>query len=342
MKKQVLFLLQFFILTLTFAQPSELIMKSGSKGYYLEHTTAVHEGLYPIGRMYNVHPKHIAGFNSIDINKGLSIGQKINIPLSDTNFNQTGNKGVPVYYKTTEKEGLLSISNRNNKVQLNNLRNWNNLSGDQAPAGTSLIIGFLITNEMKDRVVVIADKKKETVAPPVEEKKKEVVEVKKEPEVKNEEPKKIEPIIIKEDIKKTEPEAKKEAPQVIKEEPKKMETVAEKKQENNPNESGYFKIHFYQQIKSSPVTKEQTVTSSIFKTASGWQDEKYYLLINGVQPGTIVKLTNPTSNKIIFAKVLYAMESIKQNLGLDMRISDAAASALAITETDKFILKVNY
>ena len=105
MKKQVLFLLQFFILTLTFAQPSELIMKSGSKGYYLEHTTAVHEGLYPIGRMYNVHPKHIAGFNSIDINKGLSIGQKINIPLSDTNFNQTGNN-LSIY-----NSGANSISN---------------------------------------------------------------------------------------------------------------------------------------------------------------------------------------------------------------------------------------
>jgi hypothetical protein len=36
------------------------------------------------------------------------------------------------------------------------------------------------------------------------------------------------------------------------------------------------------------------------------------------------------------------MDKIRQNQGVDMRISDAAASSLAVSETDKFILKVNY
>jgi hypothetical protein len=61
-----------------------------------------------------------------------------------------------------------------------------------------------------------------------------------------------------------------------------------------------------------------------------------------VDPGTIVKIINPGNNKILYAKVLYNMESIRQNQGLDIRISDAAAAALAISETDKFIVKVNY
>ena len=83
----------------------DLVIKSGSKGLYLEHKVAAKEGLFPIGRMYNVHPRHIANFNGIDFNKGLAIGQKINIPLTDTNFKQDVNKGVPVYY-ITEKESL--------------------------------------------------------------------------------------------------------------------------------------------------------------------------------------------------------------------------------------------
>ena len=66
-----------FFYSFIFSQ--ELLVKSGSKGMYLEHKVAAKEGLFPIGRMYNVHPRHIANFNGIDFNKGLAIGQKINI-----------------------------------------------------------------------------------------------------------------------------------------------------------------------------------------------------------------------------------------------------------------------
>ena len=106
--------------------------------------------------------------------------------------------------------------------------------------------------------------------------------------------------------------------------------------------SGYFKNHYDQQLRQQPSRKEETVTSGIFKTTSGWVDNKYYLLIDKVQPGTIVKITNPANSKIIFAKVLGEMSSIKQNDGLNIRISSAGASALEIAEDDKFIVKVNY
>ena len=160
--------------------------------------------------------------------------------------------------------------------------------------------------------------------------------INKEADLKKEEPKKEEP-------KKVEPEIKKEEPPVVKEEPKKTDPVVTKQPETiNDEGTGYFKNNFFQQVKASPVKKEQTVTSSIFKTISGWQDGKYYLLINGVEPGTIVKITNPSNSKTVYAKVLYSMDKIRENQGVDIRISDAAASTLAVSETDKFILKVNY
>ena len=105
---------------------------------------------------------------------------------------------------------------------------------------------------------------------------------------------------------------------------------------------GYFKNHFEQQSKLSAPTKDETVTASIFKTLSGWEDGKYYLLIDNVQPGTIVGIINPSNNKAIYAKVLGEMSGIRQNQGLDIRISNAGAAALDITEQDKFIVKVNY
>ena len=107
-------------------------------------------------------------------------------------------------------------------------------------------------------------------------------------------------------------------------------------------EFGYFKPQFEQQSKTTPAAKNETVTAGIFKTTTGWQDTKYYLLMDQLQPGTIVKIINPGNNKAIYAKVLGKMSGIRQNEGLDIRISNAAASMLEITEQDKFIVNVNY
>ena len=335
MKKLLTFVLP--LLTCSFAIAQDLIIKSGSKGLYIEHKVAAKEGLFPIGRMYNVHPRHIANFNGIDFNKGLAIGQQINIPLSDTNFKQTVNKGVPVYYKPIDKETLANISAKT-KAQVDNLKGWNSIAADNVSAGAKLIVGFLITNEMQDKVVTITPKvivaeesvsnvkKQESSKQPVAEVNN---NVKTEESVSN--------------VKKQEESKKLTESDVKKEEPKKTEPVVVKQPGKISDDgTGYFKNNFYQQVKAAPASKEQTVTSSIFKTTSGWQDGKYYLLINGVEPGTIVKITNPSNNKIVFAKVLYAMDKIRENQGVEMRISDAAASSLAVSETDKFILKVNY
>ncbi len=313
MKKYLFILFQFFIVTVSFSQPAELLIKKGPSGPYLEHKAAAKEGLFPLGRLYNVHPRHIAAFNNIDFNKGLSVGQLIKIPLTDTNFNQANNKGVPIYYKTTGKESLANISIKNNKVQLSNLRAWNHLTDDNISPDSKLVIGFLVSSEVQDNTVATEEKKTEIIPAPATEKK----------EIVQEEKKKI--------VEEKKEEPKKNTPEVVTKEEKPVDV-----------EGGFFRNYFNQQIKQSPITKEQTLTAAVFKSANGWQDAKYYLLINGVEPGTIVKITNPANNKMVYAKVLYPMEGIRQNEGLDVRISDATAAALSISETDKFVVKVNY
>src|SRR6185436_1963332 len=104
MKKLMTLTLLLILSLFIFSQDMEI--KSGAKGFYLVHKVAPKEGLFPLGRMYNVHPRHIANFNGIDFNKGLAIGQLINIPLSDTNFKQGVNTGVPVYYIPGSKESV--------------------------------------------------------------------------------------------------------------------------------------------------------------------------------------------------------------------------------------------
>ena len=299
-----------------FAQSGELLIRSSSKGLYLEHTVSPRENFYSIGRLYNVKPKELAAFNGLDMTKGLNIGQALQIPLTRDNFIQTGNKGAPVYYTVGDKEALRKVSANNNKVALENLRKWNGLSSDDVSTGSNLVVGFLVGSEIKTTLAKV-DPKKEEKKKKKEEKNKGTID-EKQPEM-----------IVTRPEKKTEPQ-----------EVKRVETARENQM--GPSDAGYFRTYFEQQIKTYPVTKDQTVTSGIFKTASGWQDGKYYALMDKIEPGTIIKIINPINNKTIYAKVLGEMSGIRQNLGLNIRISNAAASALEISETDKFIVKVNY
>ena len=238
MKKLITVQVALFTLISSFSQSGDLIINSGPKGAYLIHSVAAKEGLFPLGRKYNVHPRHIANFNGIDFNKGLSIGQQIRIPLSDTNFKQTVNKGVPVYYKVSEKESLANISAKT-KAQQGNLRGWNNLSADNVSSGTKLIVGFLITNELQDRVVTITPKTL-VVEESVSNVKKQESSEKKQPatEVKS-------GVVVEEsvsNVKKQEESKKQLEPEIKKEEPKKTEPVVVKQPETIKDDgSGYFK-----------------------------------------------------------------------------------------------------
>jgi murein DD-endopeptidase MepM/ murein hydrolase activator NlpD len=327
------------------AQPGELMIKSGSGGLYLDHKIAPKEGLYAIGRLYNVHPKSIADYNKIDLYAGLNIGQVIHIPLSDTNFTQKSTNGTPVYYTTQANEGLVKVSNASNKVSIQKLRDWNGLKSDNIAAGKKIIVGFLVSKEMaavsmNNRVKLPPVKQEEKSIVKTEPEKEKVVKIKAadekaqaEVKAKSEEEK---PVVKTEPVKETIQETKQDA--------KKTEPVFAKEEMVVPagTEEGYFKRSFDQQIKAIPVSKNETVTSGIFKTTSGWQDAKYYLLIDKVATGTIVKIINPENNKAVYAKVLGEMNGIRQNQGLNIRISNSASTALGVADTEKFIVKLNY
>ena len=136
-----------------------------------------------------------------------------------------------------------------------------------------------------------------------------------------------------EEVRTKEPEKKTE-PAVTKSQPPPMAV--------NDGNGGYFRPLFEKQVKAQPLSSDETATAGIFKTASGWQDAKYYALMDRVEPGTIVRIVNPSNNKAVYAKVLGEMSGIRQNQGYNLRLSNAAASALDINDTEKFIVRVNY
>ena len=71
--------------------------------------------------------------------------------------------------------------------------------------------------------------------------------------------------------------------------------------------------------------KSSSGQAGIFKSTSGWQDGKYYALMNNATVGTIVKVTDQPSGKIVYVKVLGQLPDMKESANLAIRISNAAA-----------------
>lgn len=332
MKRLLILLLSFPLWCV--AQNTPLVAEGVSPNLYLSHTVQAKENYYSIGRMYNISPKEIAPFNNLQLEKGLSLNQVLKVPLQEINFLQTGNAAadevlIPVYHTVIEKEGLYRISVNYNKVLLETLKHWNNIKSDAVPQGTRLIVGYLKVKTALSPLASMAKTKPADIA------------IKEQSVVKKETPvvvKEVEPIkknisVIKEPV--VVP-AKKDPPVVVKE----VEPVQSKVVTSKTFNGGFFKTVFDQQQKKDAVVNENGI-AAVFKSNSGWQDGKYYCLHNSAAPGTIIKITNTANGKTVYAKVLDVIPDIKQNNGLLIRISNAAAQELGVGET-RFDCTLNF
>lgn len=291
------------------------------------HTVAAKESFYSIGRLYNVHPKDLASYNNIPFEKGLTIGQTIKIPpasnaapmpavaapvaetpkpapvvKTETVKTNITASGSPVYHTVAAKEGLYGISKKYN-ASIADIKKWNNLSSDGLTIGMNLVVGYGGSNAQPADQAVISKPVPEV---------KQAVETPKVQEVK-------------------------EMP-VAKEQPKPIvkEAVVEKGPANFSG--GSFKSAYNQQKSASVQDKGQ---AGIFKSTSGWDDGKYYCLHNSAPAGSFIKITNPANNKAVYAKVLDLIPDLKQNNGIIIRISNAAASELGVSGNN-FDCVLNY
>ncbi len=140
-------------------------------------------------------------------------------------------------------------------------------------------------------------------------------------------------------------EPKKESPVVVKEEPKPVVQKEEVKQPVKQPEpvatkgDGFNGGAFRSLFRDSG--KQESGTAGMFKSTSGWEDGKYYCLHNKAQAGTIIKVTNRANGRSVYAKVLDVIPDIKQNEGMALRISNAAASELG-AGIENFDCTINY
>ena len=310
------------------AQNQLLIVEGKSPELYIKHIVAAKENYYSVGRLYNVSPKDLAPYNGLTFEKGFSVGQIIKIPLAPNNFSQgeapTENEAlVPVYHVMRAKEGLFRVSVNYNKVPLDALKKWNNLSGDAVSTGSKIIIGYL--KVLKDQSPLASEGLKiipKDLSTRPSNDKKQVVNSDSNRE-KNE-------IVTEEDTKEIKP--------TVQAKPAEALTVTPSGTINF--NGGKFKTLFTDQTKNRSLQSENGVAAT-FKTTSGWQDGKYYCFHNTAVPGTIMKITNNANGKTIYAKVLDAIPDIKQNSGLLIRISNSAADELGVND-NKFDCSISY
>lgn len=305
------------------AQSSDLNVQSEEGKLFLNHTVAAKENLYSIGRLYNISPKEIAPVNGLTTSSGLEINQVIKIPLTAANFAQQGTAKadeafVPLYHTVLEKEGLFRIGQNFNKVSADNLKKWNGLSGESISSGQQLVVGFLrVKKELSALAVGGINKIGGMVNTP--------------PPAVAKAPAATTPL-------ETQPPAVTKAPEAA---PVVNTTSNQVKLEVEG--AGFFKTVYQQQSRTSGTFRSEMGAGSVFKSTSGWQDAKYYALMNNIAPGTIVRITNSINNRTIFAKVLGELPPGKENDGLLIRISNAAAAELKISDKEpKFAAEIAY
>src|SRR6202035_5314300 len=129
--------------------------------------------------------------------------------------------------------------------------------------------------------------------------------------------------------KKTVPLTKKTDP-VVKDESKPVNTTSSTDSRSISSLSfpagGYFSAEY------NEAGKTINGQAGTFKSSSGWEDGKYYALMNNVQVGTIVKITDQGTGKSVFAKVLGQLPDMRESAGLMVRLSNAAAAELGEAE----------
>lgn len=290
----------------------------------LTHTVGPKESLSSIGRLYNINGRELAEFNKLDYNKGLTLGQVLKIPAT-TVTPDAAKQPVSVKIDLPAKaEPLLKnigVPAKNAKPLYHTVVKKETLYAismkhNKVPIDDIRKWNNLKGDALNEGTKLIVGYSGTAVA---EQSKTANVNIPAQKEIKEEKIEVIQPT----------------APPV-----KKAEPVAVTTGKATNFNGGVFKKDFEMQAKEKTSAFE-TGEGGIFKSTSGWQDGKYYCLHNTAAPGTILKITNSATGKSVYAKVLDLIPDIKQNTGLLVRLSNAAADALGSAE-NKFICTINY
>lgn len=298
---------------------------------YITHTIASGETLSALSAKYKTTVGDIMRLNGMNATSKLAVGQTIKIPKAGVSVPAATNS-TPAPRPVTAPPAAVTVHTvqpgetlyrvaTTYHVKVDQVKAWNNLTADGVSVGQKLYING---NAPAGAEQPVAAQPKPVQQQPVAQQPV-TQQPATQPPVQTQTPiQQVPPVTT------TPPPA--ETKPVVKEEPRVDPSKVGSK--------GYFESLFGVDVAGRSL-ETATGAAMTFKTSSGWNDKKYYILINDIAPGSIVKITYPGSSKTIYAKVLWNMGNLKENEGLNFRISNAAADALGVTEL-KFQITVAY
>jgi LysM repeat protein len=306
------------ILNTSLNAQSSVIINGNWPNVYLLHKVVAKENLYVIGRNYNSSPSvHIAPANKMKITDVLSDGKILQVPLNAINFTQ--NKTivdtmalVPVIYLVRKGENLSVISTKFNNLSINTIKDWNKITSDGIVENQRLVIGYLVVNPKLSKLSWVRPSLSNAVVTPIKTTTTATNNTTAKP-----------PVV-------TPP-----TPTIKEDKPANVTTTVKPTKPNNGD--AYF-ASAYKGIGN--VTK--TLNAAFFETNAS-AENKFYVLINLIQPGTILKLTNGATGKISYAQVLNGLDNANYNRGIQMRMSNTLKTALGInSEAEIASITINY
>jgi LysM repeat protein len=335
----------------------------------VEHTIEKGQGLQAIATQYKANYSEVLKINQLSSSSVLKEGSKIKIPIGNIlQTNCDGANCVKVYHTVQQSEGLYRIGVNYGNQKVPQLKKMNNLTTDAVSMGQKILVGYLPAGWQNIKTEVIEQ--------PVAEVTIKVPEVAKvaEPKVES----KVEPVVpaapvqtkskvvtivdltkpavaetpMAGQVKKepvAEPASKpmSESQSVVTntpvpaplkiEAPKTSTTASAGGEYLSSSKKGFFSSQF-----ATPTT-EVAGKAAYFKSESGWSDGKYYILMDGVKPGSIVMVTIPsTPGNSIYAKVLGSLPQVKENDGIKFRLNEAGANVLGVSQLESFQVVILY
>jgi len=276
---------------------------------YLVHKVKNGEDLFLLAKKYAVPPAVLADLNDVNYQDGLPAGTKFRIPIDNYNFVRIESvvKSRPIYYRAGEEDDLRGISRLVNVAQ-SAIQRWNNLVTPDIEAGDVLQIGWIAYD--KTQVAFANAGTTTTVAAPVS-------------------------TPAKPPVTKPLPSAKKPAP--VSTPPQATPTD----DDDTLAEVSAFAQLYDQQTSGNTNFSEEQGAAVFYPLKTKVGPGVYYAFHNTAPRGSILKIMNPASGKIIFAKVIGPLPNLKEYHNAVVGLSNNVIGALGATDLRMFC-KIKY
>ncbi|CAN5544856.1 hypothetical protein BH10BAC3_BH10BAC3_39420 [soil metagenome] len=318
MKFYISFLFIFLMLVAGYGQHVNSYVTDGL--CYTTYTVAKSEGLYSITTKYGVSNAAIMLANGLQPNTILQEGQLLKIPLAAIIRPVcSGADCLAVYYEVQQSEDLYRIGKNHGNIKVERLKQLNHLTTESVSKGMQLLVGYLLVHGTGNKNIsanITTEKPVNKVADTTA----------------SIQPANDTPII------KSQPLKAEEKTVVIANNPK---PGTSKKDLTDTIPFTYSGKGFFEPQYKHGST-ELLVWAAPFKSESGWTDGKFYILMDEVAAGIIVKIINPATSVFIYAKVLGPLPHVKSNDAAKLRISNAATVALGFRYETVFEVTIGY